>query len=178
MLDEDDHDDHPGHDSSILHDQHTWLGREASKIMAGHIFDSVTDLLPENSEMYAENYSALLSDIDQVFDELSVELAPLKGKTVFVFHPSFGYFFDEFGIIQEAVETGGKEPTAKNLVQLIEKAKEEKPPAIFVQKQFPVKAAETVAEAAGAKVIMLDPLAEDWLDNIRVMGNMLKTIAK
>ena len=88
-------------------------------------------------------------------------------------HPSFGYFFDEFSLIQEAVELGGKEPTAKDLSLLIQKAKNENAVALFVQKQFPLASAQTVAKAAGAEVLALDPLAADWMDNIRKMGDAL-----
>jgi zinc transport system substrate-binding protein len=96
---------------------------------------------------------------------------------VFVYHPAFGYFLDEFGIRQEAVESGGKEPTPRILSQLIEKAKQKGAAAIFVQSQFPVHTAQAVADAAGAVLAPLDPLAPDWLANIRSMGEVLyKTI--
>jgi zinc transport system substrate-binding protein len=91
-----------------------------------------------------------------------------------VYHPAFGYFLDEFGIIQEAVETGGKEPTPRQLGRLIEKARAEKVKVIFVQAQFPAESARTAAAAAGAELVSLDPLAPDWLANISVMGEALK----
>jgi zinc transport system substrate-binding protein len=97
---------------------------------------------------------------------------------VFVYHPAFGYFLDEFNIRQEAVETGGKEPGPRALNALIEKIRREKPAAIFVQAQFPAAAAKTVAEATGADVVALDPLSRDWLENIRVMGEALKRSAR
>lgn len=155
-------------------DRHTWLGSEPAKIMARHIRDTLIMLDPAGKPHYERGYEALVSDIDREFGRLRDELAPLSGRTVFVFHPSFGYFFDEFGIRQEAVETGGKEPTAKALAALIEKAQEERVKAIFVQAQFPINAAQTVAKAVGAEVVPLDPLAPDWLDNIRRMGEALK----
>jgi zinc transport system substrate-binding protein len=100
----------------------------------------------------------------------------LAGSTVFVYHPSFGYLFDEFGIIQKAVETGGKEPTAKNLTRLINEARAADVSIIFVQAQFPVNAARNVAEAIGAQVVPLDPLAYDWMENIRTIGETLKAM--
>jgi zinc transport system substrate-binding protein len=154
-------------------DRHSWLGREPVKIMATHIRDTLTAIDPEGIEVYEANYLNLISRIDGAFDELAKELAPLSGSTVFVFHPSFGYFLDEFGIHQEAVETGGKEPTAQALAALITEAQADKPAAIFVQAQFPAAAAQTIADACGAKVIPLDPLAPDWLTNINVMGKTL-----
>ncbi len=91
-----------------------------------------------------------------------------------MYHPAFGYFLDTFGILQEAVETGGKEPSSRVLSELIKRAREERVRVIFVQAQFPPQAAKTVADAVGARVVPLDPLAEDWLENIRRMGEALK----
>jgi zinc transport system substrate-binding protein len=169
--------DHEGEQTAspqgIEIDRHTWLGWENSLILSSHVKDLLIEMLPGQRETLESNYSQLVQDINDTFEELKVSLAQLKGRTVFVYHPSFGYFFDAFGIVQEAVETGGKEPTAKGLGDLIAKAKEDQVAAIFVQVQFPVQAATTVAEAVGAQVIALDPLAEDWLDNIRQMGKAL-----
>jgi zinc transport system substrate-binding protein len=172
-LSENEHDDHGAQHSSIEIDRHTWLGREPAKILALHIRDTLLLLDKENEDYYNERYESLVRLIDDEFDKLRIELAHLEGKKVFVYHPSFGYFLDEFGITQEAVETGGKEPGPRVLNELINSMKEEKPAAIFVQTQFPVNAARTISEAAGAKLILLDPLAENWLENIRSMGQAL-----
>jgi len=160
-----------GHAGNV--DRHTWLGKEPAKLMAGHIRDALAEADPAGSGTYEQNFKDLLGDIDSVYGELAVSLAPLSGKTVLVFHPAFGYFLDEFDIRQESVETGGKEPTAKALTALTDKAKAERTPAIFVQAQFPVNAAANIADAVGAEVVMLDPLAPDWLGNIRTMGAAL-----
>jgi zinc transport system substrate-binding protein len=72
------------------------------------------------------------------------------------------------------VETGGKEPTPRALKLLVERAKKEKAAAIFVQAQFPVSTAKTAADAAGTILATLDPLAPDWLANIRTMGEVLQ----
>ncbi len=159
-------------------DRHTWLGRKPAKIFADHVFKTLSAVAPENTAIFEANHQSLIADIDREFDALIPILSPLKGKPVFVFHPAFGYFLDEFGIVQEAVETGGKEPTAKALAALIEEAKADDAKVIFVQSQFPVNAAKTVANAVGATVAPLDPLAEDWLANIKVMGEALKKASR
>lgn len=155
-------------------DRHTWLGREPAKIMATHIRDTLIKIDPQGKDVYEANCLALTRDIDSVFADLKKELESLSGETILVFHPAFGYFLDEFGIMQEAIETGGKEPTAKALSNFIEEARKDKPKAIFVQAQFPVSAAKTVADSVGAEVVLLDPLDPDWLGNITRMGNSLK----
>jgi len=172
MLEEHDGD---GHDHSALEiDRHTWLGREPAKILAAHVRDALSLLDGENEAYYRGQYERLIALIDFEFDELKITLMPISGRSVFVYHPSFGYFLDEFGIHQEAVETGGKEPTPRELYNLIARLKEEQAAAVFVQAQFSVNAAKTLASAVGAELIALDPLAQDWLGNIRLMGETLK----
>ena len=162
-------------DASAPHlDRHTWLGREPAKILAAHIKDTLIMADNANEKLYRQKYENVIQLIDNEFNELMVILAPLRGKSVFVYHPSFGYFLDEFGIHQEAVETGGKEPGPRQLGNLIEKIMEEQAIAVFVQTQFPVNAAKTVAASVGAELIGLDPLAPDWLENIKRMGQALR----
>jgi zinc transport system substrate-binding protein len=160
------------HESDI--DRHTWLGREPAKIMAGHIRDMLVSIDPEGKPVYDANYDKFTAEIDRLFNEMKEILKPHAGKKVFVFHPAFGYFLDEFGIEQVAVETGGREPSAKAIASLIARAKKEKPLAIFVQAQFPVNAAETVARSVGAEVVSLDPLAPEWSANIKRMGTSIE----
>ena len=174
LLEEHEHscDDHHSHSLEI--DRHTWLGRENAILLAGHIRETLSGFDAANEALYRERYENLVLEIEKTFNELRDVLSPLAEKSVFVYHPSFGYFFDEFFIHQVAVETGGKEPTPRELNNLIIRMNEERPAAIFVQTQFPVNAARTLAAASEAQVIELDPLAYNWLENIRLMGELLQ----
>ena len=159
-------------------DPHVWLGYEAVKAQLAVILDELTVLNPTNKAQYKKNYDSYIQAIDVLFAQLKKDLAPMKGQTVFVYHPSFGYFFDEFGINQEAVEAGGKEPSQKSLALLIKKAQEDKVKVIFVQKQFSTNAAKTIAKAIGGSVVEIDPLATNWLENIMIMGKALQKAAR
>lgn len=167
-----DHDDHE-HDTNI--DRHTWLGKAPAILLAQHSFNALSQILPDQKEFFEQNYMSLIAEIQSEFEALHTELAFLKGSSVLVFHPSFGYFLDEFEIDQIAIEAGGKEPSAKALSAIIEQAKTNKTPAIFVQAQFSTTAAQTISEQTGARIISLDPLAQDWLKNIKFLGEQLRT---
>lgn len=172
-LEEDD--DHPHSADGLNIDRHSWLGHDQAKVLLANSTKALQSLVDaEAASLIRRRADELERQIDDTFADLEGELRPLAGSTVFVYHPSFGYFLDSFGIVQEAVETGGKEPTAKDLERLITLAKAHRAAAIFVQKQFPSSSAQRVAQAVGAEVIALDPLAYDWLANIRVMGQALK----
>jgi zinc transport system substrate-binding protein len=94
-----------------------------------------------------------------------------------VYHPAFGYFLDEFGIEQRAIEAGGKEPGPRDILRLMDEVRGEGAAVIFVQAQFPAEAARSAAKAAGVELVSLDPLAKDWLANIRSMGKALQRAA-
>lgn len=172
-LEEDDHHHHHGGDDLNI-DRHTWLGHSQALILLKHTEVELLRLVdPEEQEHVRTNAETLRREIDHTFSDLETQLAAHRGRTVFVYHPSFGYFFDSFGLIQAAVETGGKEPTARDLERLISAAQEARVQAIFVQKQFPASSAQRVAHAIGAQVVPLDPLAYEWLENIRLMGQIV-----
>ncbi|MDD4366040.1 MAG: zinc ABC transporter substrate-binding protein, partial [Synergistales bacterium] len=65
------------------------------------------------------------------------------------------------------VEMEGKEPKAGEMAALVELARRETIRVLFVQPQFSQKAAKVLAGATGASVETLDPLAEDWDENLR-----------
>ncbi|TFG83052.1 MAG: metal ABC transporter substrate-binding protein [Spirochaetales bacterium] len=159
-------------------DPHVWLGHESVKIQVGHILNALLALDPAGASVYRNNRDAFIREIDTLFNGLAAELVPLRGKPAFVYHPSFGYFLDEFGIVQEAVETGGKEPTQKGLAALIGRARADGARVIFVQPQFPVSAAGTVAAAIGGSVVQIDALAADWLLNIKIMADALRAAVR
>ena len=159
-------------------DPHIWLGRDAVKVQLAAAAEALSALLPADAALFRKNRDAYVAEIDAAFAALPKDLAPLKGRKVFVYHPSFGYFLDSFGILQEAVELGGKEPTQKSLASLIAEAKADGAKAVFVQKQFSTNAARTVAAAIGGVVVEVDPLAPDWLANIKAMGAALKRAIK
>jgi len=159
-------------------DPHTWLGREAVKAQLAAMLEALVTFDPAGAAVYRKNHGTFVADIDAVFEKLAPALEPLRSTSVFVYHPSFGYFLDEFGIVQEAVETGGKEPTQKGLAALAAEAREDGARAIFVQAQFPTAAARTLAKAIGGVVLPLDALAPDWLANLERMGAALRKAAR
>jgi zinc transport system substrate-binding protein len=154
-------------------DQHTWLGYEQARAELALIKDTLIARDSAGTEVYKANYEQYMKEIDAVYTSLKAKLAPLSGSRVFVYHPAFGYFLDMFNITQVAVELGGKEPTQKELVALVDLAKKEKARAVFTQAQFSESAAKAVAGAIGAAVVPIDPLAEDWLENLSRMGQAL-----
>jgi zinc transport system substrate-binding protein len=97
----------------------------------------------------------------------------LKRRTIFVYHPCWGYFAREFGLKQIAVQHEGKNPGASALAELITAARKTHAHCIFVQPQFDVRSARILAGQIGGKVVLIDPLAEIWERNLlKVAGRI------
>jgi zinc transport system substrate-binding protein len=160
-----------GHDHEAGEmDQHTWLDPQLAKIQAKTIADTLIRIDPSHKDQYERNLKDLQTELDAIHEQLEKALAPVKGKSFFVFHPAYGYFGDAYGLKQVPVQIGGKEPTARQLARLIDLAKEDGVRVIFVQPQFSKKTAEALAKGIGGAVVPLDDLAPDYLKNLEEMA--------
>lgn len=160
------HHDHAGHSHDKheqYYDTHVWMSPANNIEMAEAICRLLEEADPAGRDAYRANLNALLEKIRRADAALKEQLAPWKGKKFLVYHPAFGYFADHYGMIQEAVETGGKSPTPKQLEKLVKEARAENVKLIFVQPQFPQNSAQAISEALGAKIIMVDPQRSDIL---------------
>jgi zinc transport system substrate-binding protein len=155
-------------------DPHVWLSPRVVKVQARTICDELRRLDPVNEARYEENCRLFQEELDRIDAQIAEALAPLKGREFFVFHPAFGYFADAYGLRQVAVQAGGKDPNVKQLGALIERAKREGVKLIFVQPQFSKGSAEAVAEQIGGAVVPMDPLAEEYLENLLDMASKIK----
>ncbi len=156
------------HESGM--DPHIWLSPVLVKMQAKTIYETLINIDRKGEAEYKANHDAFIRDLDGLHERISDALAPVKGKTFFVFHPSFGYFADAYGLKQLAVETGGREPSSRQLARLIEMAVEQKINVIFAQPQFSKKSAKAIAREINGAVISIDPLAMDYIRNLEEMA--------
>jgi zinc transport system substrate-binding protein len=95
-----------------------------------------------------------------------------------VFHPAWGYFARTYGLKQVPIEIEGKSPKPAQLQALIEHARRRKIKVIFVQPQFSTKSARVVAKAIGGRVVLADPMAEDWGENLRRQATEFRAVLR
>lgn len=163
---------HDGHGAEA--DLHVWLSPPNLEVMSGTIERALADADPAHADLYRRNYDGLIRDIKATNADAARMLKPYKGRTFFVFHPAFGYFADTYGLRQQAVEFEGKTPSPRHLAELIRMAKSAKVKTIFVQPQFDKRSAAVVANAIGADMVTLDPLARDVLANLKDLARKIQ----
>lgn len=167
------HDDHgQGHEKRSAvqggkePDPHIWMDPKLVKIQARNIQMALQQLDPLHRQEYEANLKAFLADLDRVDARIARSLAPFRGGRMYVYHPAFGYFAEAYGLKQIPIEVEGKQPSARQLADLIDRAKRDKVKVMFVQPQFSRKGAEIIAKAIGGVVVPINPLAPDYLENM------------
>ncbi|MBN1152919.1 MAG: zinc ABC transporter substrate-binding protein, partial [Dehalococcoidia bacterium] len=159
---------HPGADP------HIWLSVRNAKVMVENICDGLVQIDPAGEDYYRENCAAYVEQLTMLDVELTELMRPLAGKEFIVFHPSFGYFARDYNLTQTAVEQGGSEPDAQYLVRLIEKAREAGIRFVFVSPQVSARSAEVIASEIGGEVVVIDPLAKDYIPNMRAIAEAVR----
>jgi len=157
-----------GHDHLI--DPHFWLDPLLVKIHAQGVTAALCGLAPPSCDQFEANLGRFHADLDAVHQRVSSILRPVAGRDLFVFHPAYGYFGRRYGLRQVAVESGGKQPTARRLAELTETMRASRTRALFVQPQFAGSGARAVADALDVALVELDPLASDYLGNLEAMA--------
>jgi zinc transport system substrate-binding protein len=155
-------------------DPHIWLSPRRLVIIANTIAGALERLAPEHGPELRANLATLSAELAALDAELKAALAPLAGNVFFVFHPAWGYFADDYGLRQVAIEIEGKEPTDHELTALVQRARTERIRVIFVEPQRKSTSAENVASALGARLETLDPLAYDVPANLRRVAARLQ----
>lgn len=167
-----DHHEHAGLDP------HIWLSPPLVKIQARTILAALQEADPAHRSVYAANFKAFTAKIDQLDTELKKTFKGKEGLQFLVFHPPWGYFAHAYGLEQVPIEIEGKDPKPAQLKKLIQHARENGIKVVFVQPQFSTKSAKLVAREIGGQVAFVDPLAEDWMANLREVAKKFQSALK
>jgi len=164
--------DHAKHDEDEAKDPHIWTSPKNVKAIAQTIYKAFVQLDYKNKEYYKANLDKFLLHVDSV-DKNIKNILNHENKKFMVFHPSWGYFAKEYNLQQIPIEIEGKNPKPKELIHLIEEAKEEQISAIFTSPEFSDTIAKQIANELKIPVIKISPLAKNWADNLIIFANAI-----
>lgn len=151
-------------------DPHLWTSPQVMRNVAQDIAVTLETILPNDSTAIHDNLQKLVADMETLDRQIKNLLEEHTGKSFYVFHPAWGWFAANYGLKQVAIEqqgAHGSEPSPEELARIIDQARLEKASVIFVQPQFSTRSAQVIADEVGMRVVAMDPLAADWLDNMR-----------
>ena len=164
--------EHHHHDAE---DPHLWLDPE----LVAKVVPAIRAAVATVSKTIAPEWSApnilaaeveLTAEITRVSDEYRAALAPHAGKGIVTHHAAWGRLADRYGLkvaeVLRPVES--VEPDAAHTAAIIAAVKASGTGVIFVEPAYDRRSAERVAQAAGARLVTIDPLGTgDWAGMMR-----------
>ena len=147
-------------------DPHVWTDPYNIRIIAARIRETLNQLDPGGASLFDSNYRMLITDLDRLDQDIRALLSRRRTNYFIVSHGSWGYYARHYGLNQLALESLGRELGPRGMSELVELAKSEAIHTIFIQQQHPARTAYTLARELDAKVISIDPLAEDYIGNM------------
>jgi zinc transport system substrate-binding protein len=158
-------------------DPHIWMSPRNAQVMVQNIASGLIQIDPDNSAYYERNRDAYLQQLAQLDQDIRDGLSGVKNRIFMVYHPAFGYFASDYDLTMLPIEAEGKEPTPAGLQHLIEQAKEHNVRVVFAEPQFNPQSAKVIADAIGGRVVLINPLARDYIENLRIlMGELVQAL--
>jgi len=167
-----DHAEHGGHHDHVT-DPHVWLTPDNARVMADNTLEGLIAVDPMGEAVYRDGHAALVADLDALHEQLKAQLAPLAGETLLVYHPSWGYFADTYGLEQVAIEEEGRKPGVAAVSTVVELARRQQVDVVFASPQSDASSAQVVAAEIGGRVVRVDPLAADFRSSMRAVADAL-----
>ena len=158
-------------------DPHIWSSLKNAKIIAKNIFIALVKEDPGNKDYFSSRLQNFLSLTDSLDKKFQSDFTPIKGSAFLVFHPALAYLARDYGLEQISLEFEGKSPPPGHMKDIINIAREKKIKAILIQKQFNAEPAKTIANEIEGEVIIIDPLDENWKDQIEYIARSIIQVA-
>jgi ABC-type Zn uptake system ZnuABC Zn-binding protein ZnuA len=140
-------------------DPHFWLAPNNAVKYVENIRNGLSEADPDGAVTYAANadaYTIKLKELDLWITD-QVRQVPESRRLLVTNHESFGYFADRYGFkiigtVIPNVSTGAA-PSAKQMVELIERIKKTRVKAVFLETGANPQLAAQIAKEAGIQVV-------------------------
>lgn len=180
----DTHDHNHTEEEETEFNSHIWLSIERAKIQIKNIADDLSNINSENSNIYLNNAQKFIDELSEKTEAISKQILDITTKKplkVISFHEGFDYIANDYNIkiIKSIIFDENKQPSAKEIAEIINTINSEKITAIFTADGAGLNLANTISSETDAKVYKINPITSGNMskqDYINIMSENLKTI--
>lgn len=140
-------------------DPHIWLDFDNDKKMIQTIVTALSEKDPANADYYQQNADEYKNKLSALDAEYETSLSKCQSrKIIYGGHYAFGYLARRYNLEYSAAQgvSPDSEPTAQDLVQLVEQIKKDNIKYVFYEELTTPKIAETIANETNAKMLLLN----------------------
>ncbi|WP_096152858.1 metal ABC transporter solute-binding protein, Zn/Mn family [Bacillus sp. FJAT-45066] len=184
---DDDHDhghddEHKNEDDDHNHgdeDPHVWIDPVLAIQLAENIKNALVELKPEAKEDFEANFAKVKEDLEALHHEFEEMVMEASTNKILVNHAAFGYWEERYGIKQISV-TGlspTQEPSQRQLVDIVNTAKENNIKYVIFDQNITGNIAEIVRNEIGAEALVLhnlEAVTQEDVDNNEDYFSLMK----
>jgi zinc/manganese transport system substrate-binding protein/manganese/iron transport system substrate-binding protein len=141
------------------YDPHVWQDPKNVMTMVGTIRDALVQADPANAAFYRQNAETYLAKLDEMDAAVlgTLEQLPAAQRKLVTSHDALGYFAERYGFevvgsVIASLSTEAGEPSAQDIVALVDGIKAQGVKAIFLESMANPKLVERVASEAGVVI--------------------------
>ena len=179
-----DHDENHENEEEHIHDHgtnsHLWMSVSMAEIQAENILKGLVEYYPENEKTLTENTENFINELEKLKTEENINSE--EEFNVISFNEAFHYLLEENGayITDEIEIDENQTPTAKDMVNMTENARNMNVKAIFTADDSGKIFAETIGREINVPVYVLDPMTYTFSsdDYVSAMEKNIETISE
>lgn len=145
-------------EEEVEYDEHIWTSPKNAKEISKAIAKAMILSDSKNEDFYKQNFEDYSEKLDNLDNEFQNAVSKAENKTViFGDRFPFRYLFDEYGLKYYAAFPGcstDSDVSAKTMMYLIDKIKENHLPAVFYIEFSARKIADTISSETGAEPLL------------------------
>lgn len=161
---------HCNHSHGI--DPHIWTSPRELRTMVGNMHRALMSHYPDSTKYY-DAAERIIARIDSLDSYCQARLGDGTKRAIMIYHPAYTYLAHNYNIEQIAIENEGKEPTAKHLIELVERGRQMGIRTIFHQPQYSASKLRSIADELNAEIVVTDPLSFDIESEIRRVVDLI-----
>jgi len=148
-------------------DFHLWTDPHNVISIARLVKQELINSDPVNEKDYEKKFDELRDALEELIVFIHKKLKYKRTSYFLVAHASWGHYAKAFGLKQLALERNAGHAGPGTIGDLIKIAKREKIHTVFIQDRIDPSNSRIFANEIGADLIVLDPLAEDYITNMK-----------
>lgn len=155
-------------------DPHLWLDARNVAVYAENIRDALIQIDPAGADLYRENASALIAELEALHDELLTTLAsiPAENRQMVVFHDAFQYFAAayEFEVTASVAPANpNQERSAAAIASVIAAVRDAGVATIYREPQYSSETLNLIAMETGTTVGVLHSIPSEEVPTYAAM---------
>ena len=155
------------------HDMHIWTNPIWVEKLSEIIKDELIHINPSHESIYIENFREFKSSLKQLDIAINNRLSDRKTDYFIVSHAAWGEFAKHYGLVQLALEKNNREIGPRSLLEIVRIARREEINTVFILQQYRTPLIDNLAQELNARVVIMDPLAEDYMGNMIIVADTL-----